>query len=190
MEQDPIKRDLDILVDMVSHLDAYLPDASTHWQMAEPDRPKLTIGGCLMRLERLHVLSHHFSPDDQQRLQQVTTQFDQLTQKSVVQFETKTHQELHARLHEWVAYLADLSQHMIADPDYFADKVDTRVVVTAMVKKMSTRPYHLDSQINIELESLDGNLYRRWHPGAFVWDTIWQTAYPEATYWYLYGMPR
>lgn len=190
MERDVLEQDLYVLQEMVSRLGEYLLSEETHWEMREPGMPKLTIGGCLMRLHRLHVLQAQLSPIGQEQLSKATGQFEELLQGSVVRFEEKTHQELHARLRDWVSYFADLSRHMLTDQGYFADKVDARVVITAMIDKMQTAPYHLQQQILNELASLDNNLRQRWQPGAFVWNQVWQPAYPATRYWYLYGAPR
>lgn len=190
MERDLLEKDLAILEKMVSSLGDYLLSAETYWEMREPDMPKLTVGGCLMRLHRLHALQDQFPPIEQQRLDKASERFEHLLQGSVVRFEEKTHQELRARLREWVSYFADLSRNMLSDQGYFADKVDARVVVTAMIDKMQTAPYHLEQHVLNEVKSLDNNLRQRWQPGEFVWDAAWQAAYPPAKYWYLYGTPR
>ncbi|MCB8965950.1 MAG: hypothetical protein H6660_03565 [Ardenticatenaceae bacterium] len=190
MGRDVLEQDLNILERMVSYLGEYLLSEETHWEMREPGMPKLTIGGCLMRLHRLHTLQDQLSPTCQEQLNKVTEQFETVLQGSIVRFEEKTHQELHARLHNWVSYFADLSRHMLVDQGYFADKVDTRVVITAMVDKMQTAPYNLQGQIKNEVISLDNNLRQRWQTGAFIWDATWQAAYPVTKYWFLYGMPK
>lgn len=189
-ERDILRRDLTILEKMLDRLPEYLQSDETYWETKEPDMPKMTIGGCLMRLDRLDALRRRMAPDDQENLDRAKQTFADALEDHVVRFEKRAHQELHARLSEWVAYLKDLSRHMVADEDYYADIVDVRVVITALLDKMRTAPYQVQQQVVDEINSLDQNLRTRWYAGEFVWPAVWQPAYPLEKYWYLYGKPR
>jgi hypothetical protein len=72
----------------------------------------------------------------------------------------------------------------------YASEVDTRVVITALIDKLEGRPYQLDQRIQEELATLDRSLHRRWQIGEFVWSHVWQPAYPQDRYWWLYGEPK
>jgi hypothetical protein len=63
-------------------------------------------------------------------------------------------------------------------------------MITALVNKLKLPPYELSPRIPEQIAMYDNNLRRRWHSGEFVWPEEWQPAYPEGTYWYLYGKPK
>lgn len=182
---DLLERDIQILEAMVADLPDYLMSEATRWTMRQPELPPLTIGGCLMRLHRLGVLKNKLSPEQQSRLQTAVDQYDQSLIEKVVRFETRAHQELHARLGEWSQCLRTLQ----CTSEQYANKVDTRVVIEALIDALKERPYELEAQVLTETRSLDYNLRSRWHSGSFVWDDVWQPAYPQAHYWWLYGHP-
>lgn len=174
---------------MLAQLGAYLSSDDTFWELSEPGMPKLTLGGCLMRRNRLQTLSDRLSPAAADRLRQTVSQLGALMMENVVRFEQKSHQELHARFAEWVSCLRKLSQHVADDPQYYADKVDIRVVIGALVDQLQQAPFRLEAQVQAELETLDKNLRNRWQPDSFVWVATWEAAYPRDRHWYLYGRP-
>lgn len=185
-----LNRDLAVLEVMVAELEEYLMSEATHWVMSRGDMPKLTIGGCLMRCHRLEKTQKKLVEEAQNRLTAVTQQFNRLVEGNVVRFERRVHQELRARLAQWAGYLSHMSSRPMADVNYYAGVVDTRVVMAAMVQRLEQQPFHLDPNIREELNTLDQNLQKRWQTGVFVWDDVWQPVYEAETYWYLYGRPK
>jgi hypothetical protein len=109
---------------------------------------------------------------------------------NVVRFEARMHQELHARLADWSNYLRHMASRMMADVDYYASVVDTRVVIQAMIDELQKSPYQFDKHILEQVTTLDNNLRGRWQIGEFVWPTVWQPAYSPKTHWWLYGRPK
>lgn len=185
-----IQRDLEILGVMVAEMHAYLMSEATHWTMEKGDMPKLTIGGCLMRCQRLPLVREQLGTVGQKRLDIALQAFNKALADNVVRFETRMHQELHARLADWSNYLRHMSSRMMADVDYYASVVDTRVVIQAMIAELQKPAYQFDKRILEEVTVLDNNLKGRWQIGEFVWPTVWQVAYPPETYWWLYGRPK
>ena len=179
-----LRHDLHILETMVDALPGYLASSLSKWAL-EPDMPALTLGGCLMRFHRLGMLRSHLHPLDQVRYDMLKNQYEQFLVEKVVRFEQRAHQEMHLRLGEWTNCLRELPSNI----DTYRNKVDCRVVIDVMVAALQKRPYQLEQQVREELETLDRNLQARWQPGHFVWDTVWQPAYPEKMYWWLYGTP-
>ena len=184
------KRDLEILEVMVAEIDDYLMSEATHWTMEKGDMPKLTIGGCLMRCHRLPVVRDQLGEKTQQRLDKTVQTFAKALSENVVRFEHRIHEELHARLADWSGYLAHMASRMMADVDYYASVVDTRVVIQAMIDELQKPAYQFDRHILQEVTTLDNNLKGRWQIGEFVWPAVWQPAYPPEPYWWLYGRPK
>ena len=182
--QTALLRDLTILEAMVKELPEYLKSDASRWAI-QADMPPLTIGGILMRIQRLGKLQEQLPYLDKTRYNQATAAFEDALLEKVVRFEQRTHQELHARLGNWSTCLRE--PHI--QPNRYIDKVDTRIVIEAMIIALSQKPYHLEQQVTNEINTLDKNLKKRWHPGEFILDAVWQPAYPQQSYWWLYGAP-
>jgi hypothetical protein len=187
---DKLHEDLEILEAMTSEMDEYLMSDVLFWPMAKGSMPRLTLGGYLMREHRLQELNDQLSPQEKERLAEVRDRFDQTLQEKVVRFEQRAHQELHARLRQWGEYLRDLKGDAAANAGYYPSAVETRAMLAALVERLQTPPYRLEERAQEHLSTLDQNLRRRWRPGDFVWPTSWQSAYPQARYWWLYGHPQ
>lgn len=183
-------QDLRILESMTASMDAYLASDATHWSMNEEGMPKLTIGGCLMRQERLHLLRNQLDLADQGRLDKTTAAFNTLISNQVVRFEKRATDELHARLREWMSYLRDATSKMTANREHYANVVDTRIVMSALIHKLGERPFELPTRLVTDIAKMDTRLKGQWLSGEFVLDVVWQPAYPAETYWWLYGCPK
>jgi hypothetical protein len=191
-EQEILKRDLTILEAMVAGLPEYLASDATSWELKGGDMPPLTIGGCLMRLNRLTILQNNLTNDDRLALARVRTAFDATLRNTVVRFEQRAYQELNARLREWTNYLRNLSQSnkLMADQGYYAVKVYARIVIGELVGKLSERPYRLDGRVPRDVAALDRRLRLMWQPDGFLLALVWQRAYPPDPCWWLYGHPK
>lgn len=188
--QHAFERDLRTLEVMVSEVSDYLDSKATHWTLAVPDMPKLTLGGCLMRMHRLCALSSNLSQEQKDRLEKAVAEFEATLPEAIVRFEVRAHQELHDRLSEWSSYLRHMRGRHASSPEYYARVVDTRVVIGRLITKLSQRPYHLEKQVPRELDQFDRHLRNAWEEGEFVWPNYWQPVYPIDPFWYLYGSPR
>jgi hypothetical protein len=182
--------DLLILEEMAANMDAYLVSDAREWTIPRSNMPKLTIGGYLMRQHRLLVLEEKLKFTDPARLKNAIELFDQALVEKVVRFEKRAHQELHSRIGEWVNYLRDLGRRSSTEVNFYAGIVDTRVVITCLIDKLNTKPYELEAGVEKEVDHLDENLRQRLIDHEFIWDKIWQPAYPINTYWWLYGCPK
>ena len=188
---DVLTQDLRVLEVMVSQMEAYLASDATHWPINQEGMPpKLTIGGCLMRQARLLALQHHLSLPQRAQLNAAIEAFNALLKENVVRFENRAHDELHARLREWTTYLRNATSHMATEQEHYAGTADTRLVMAALMDKLQTSPYQLSPQIAEDVAHMDNYLRRQWQAGEFILPLVWQEAYPESKYWWLYGHPR
>lgn len=176
---------------MVESVGAYLASDATHWTMTGNNMPKkLTLGGCLMRQERLQQLRRQLTMADQARLDKCTSAFNAILANQVVRFEVRAHDELHARLREWTSYLNVATSKTATTRKYYATVVDTRIVITALINKLSQPPYQLNGRLEREVAQMDIRLKGQWQTGEFVLDTVWEKAYSSPEYWWLYGCPK
>lgn len=185
-----LAQDLNILEAMVAGLSAYLASDATHWAMGGDNMPKLTIGGCLMRQERMQLLRNQMSFSDQARLDKSIDEFNSSLENQVVRFEGRAHDELYARLREWTTYLRDATSKMATEQAHYANIVDTRIVITALVNKLSQPPYQLNARLAQDVTQMDTRLKGQWQENEFVLDAVWEKAYEPVEYWWLYGCPK
>jgi hypothetical protein len=73
---------------------------------------------------------------------------------------------------------------------YYRTAVETRAMIAALVNKLQSKPYELQSRFVSQVNLLDGNLRNNWQSGDFIWPPEWEPAYPRLNYWWLYGQPR
>lgn len=185
-----ITYDLEILEKMAANMGEYLDRKAIDWSIPGLHSPKLTIGGYLMRQHRLLTLKEMLNSEDRTRLASAKNTFDMALNERVVRFEARAHQELHARLREWMGHIRELGTPVLSELQLYAGIVDTRVVITALIEKLKDRPFQLGSGILPEIDALDNNLHARVDKHPFIWDTVWKPAYPQEKYWWLYCCPK
>lgn len=182
--------DLDILAAMAAEMDTYLASDVLFWPMQASGMPKLTLGGYLMRQERLLAVADELDGAQQALLNTAVSQFNAALSENVVRLETKAHTELEARIRQWSEYLRDLGKDYGAvSAGGYATAVEARTMIKALVDKLQTRPYQLSDRIPPQIGLLDSKLRGQFAHGDFVWADEWQAAYPEEIYWWLYGLP-
>ena len=81
--------DLLILEEMAGNMKPYLISNATNWTIPRANMPKLTIGGYLMRQQRLLVLEDCLNSEDKARLWAAIQKFDEALVERVVRFETR-----------------------------------------------------------------------------------------------------
>ncbi len=189
-EEAVLAHDLMILEEMATNMAAYLDSDIVDWTIPRANMPKLTIGGYLMRQKRLSRLKDRFLEEDQERLQAAIKQFEQALEERVVRFEVRAHLELHTRIAEWMSFLRDMNKRANTEVNYYAGVVDTRIVIEELVAKLESHPYELKGGILEEIYAMDRILRHRLAEHAFIWDPVWEEAYPRDEYWWLYNSPR
>ncbi len=182
-----LSRDVDVLEAMAAEMETYLDSDVLFWPLSG-SLPRLTLGGYLMREHRLLALRDLLSEEEQARVEAAVTQVNQALDERIVRFETKANNELEARIRQWNEHLKDaVNEGTITG---YASAVEVRLMIEAIINRLSMPPYQLDGRITQQVGLLDGRLRNLWIPGDFIYPTEWQPAYPQATYWYLYGSVR
>jgi hypothetical protein len=183
-----LKRDLVVLETMVAEMPDYLRSDVLFWRMAKGGMPMLTLGGYLMRQDRLQALVDLLNEAEKGRLETAVLTFNITTHEKIVRLEEKAHTELEARIRQWTEALKDLKGS--TSLSHYSKIAETRVMIAALINKLQTSPYQLQSQIVPQVNLLDSSLRNKWQSGDFVWPPEWEPAYPKLTYWWLYGRPR
>lgn len=187
---DKIQEDLDVLVAMAAEMDDYLKSEVLYWPMVRGDMPKLTLGGYLMRQHRLQHLNDTFDAGQKEEWETAVQQFQDALAEKVVRTEQRAREELGVRARQWGAYLNDVQRERSVAAVNYETAVENRVIAAALVHFLQTPPYRMENGVAPNLDMLDAGLRPYWQAGAFVWPALWEKAYPQSDYWWLYGRPR
>lgn len=185
-----LQKDLDILEEMAAQMNDYLRMDTLFGPMG-PHRPKLTLGGYLMREHRLLELKSTLTPAENGRLLKARQTFENTVMEWVVATENKANQEIEARLRQWTETIRELREDAPKYWSYYPTAVEARVMLTSLTQMLSNAPFKFNSDIIGRIEAIDAALYALWHSDAsqFVWDDEWAVAYQADTYPFLYGKP-
>lgn len=153
------------------------------------DMPRLTLGGYLMRQQRLQALENLLAPEDVERVEKITESVQDIFRENIVVSERKAQEELEARMRQWRAYLLDVHRDAADYGANYAVAVETRAMAAALMDFLSQQPYHLPTEVSEALATLDMDLQSVFKPGDFIWPEVWAEAYPSSNYWWLYGRP-
>ncbi len=189
-DDEKLAQDVPVLAAMAAEMASYLDSDVLFWPLPGPRMPRLTLGGYLMRQQRLLVLKDLLAADKQNEVDTAVFQFNQALINRIVRFEQKSQHEIEARLRQWRAYLNDLVRGTAVSKSLYATAVEPRVMIAVLIDELSLAPYKLDSGTERQVNIADTQFRHHWVPGEFVWPDSWQPAYPEVGYWFLYGLPR
>lgn len=149
--------------------------------------PRLTMGGLLMRLQRLSALSSTLSPAQQQAVAQAQAQLDKVRQEWQVAYEGKIERELSSRLQSFGQLLKDCAEDPRRCADSYPSEIEKRVIIQSLQAEAEQR-HTLAPEVARQIRNMDDQLrkYTQPQPADFIWDARLQTAYPKEKYWYLY----
>jgi hypothetical protein len=184
-----LEADVAVVEFMVSKMAGYLASHNL-FGPTNGKMPKTTLGGYLMRQQRLRGVGEGVLPTavfDRFRL--ADSQFEQILSQNIVRTEQKGAEEFAARLRQWEAYIRDLRQDAKTHGVYYATAVEPRAMLAALQQRLTQPPYQFETRLNERLTLLDSGLRGIWEPGDFVWPAAWAQAYPASDYWWLYGRP-
>ncbi len=186
-----LQKDLDILEEMAEEMGSYLKTDSLFGPMG-PNRPKMTLGGYLMREHRLLALQSNLSQDEQNRLLKARQTFENTVMAWVVAAESKANLEIEARLRQWQEAIRDLRENAVKHWPFYKTAVEARVMLQVLITMLSNPPFKIDNELVGRVAALDQAFFVGWNSDAsrFVWEEDWAIAYPAAEFEFLYGKPR
>ena len=187
--RDRIDLDMKLCEAMVTTMSTYLDSTAVYYPLATAAMPKLTLGSFLMRFNRLQAIQENLPELDQNLLEQVTFEFEQTINSRLARVEQKGHKEAEIRLRQWQRQIEDLKETPESDIPYYATTVENRVMLAELLAFLQQAPYRLDNTLLAKTAVADQALNPIWNNGEFVWPQVWQPAYPQDTYWWLYGTP-
>lgn len=185
-----LTQDLKRIEMMVGEMTSYLGSEILFWPTTYAGLTTVTLGNYLMHQNRLLALrGTALNALAQDRLDVAVARFDRLLYYNTEEFKQKIGRELEARLRQWREYVQQMTRGEIQANCYEAE-VESRVIIEDIFQKLSILTCYPEPHISEEIEQLDFNLRQFWQPGKFIWPVEWQSAYPQAIYWWLYGRPQ
>jgi hypothetical protein len=168
-------------------LEEYLMSGDIYWPIGvsaphgEPDYPQFTLGRLLLVRTRAQLTAG--APVQRAEFERLDRQMEETRSRWRIAWGKKAHAEFHARLTLWRNFLEEYRKEPAANYDRYHYEVGRRVLLHLLKDEVEELPL-----IEIEmLAGLDTLLKAAFAPGPFIWDLNLAPAFPQETYWYLYG---
>jgi hypothetical protein len=143
--------------------------------------PQLTIGSLLLSQARLSTGT--LDPAQEAEFAGLNQRIAQVRSEWRSHWSQKAAQEYASRLHLWDQYLRDLRADRRANATAYPTHVRQRAILHLLA------PEILEGVSEVEtarMNSLDGILRGSTQPGAFVWESEVERAFPRDGFWFLY----
>ncbi|MBN1302908.1 MAG: hypothetical protein JXA13_00630 [Anaerolineales bacterium] len=166
----------------IKELPEYLLSQILYWPVTTASGvslPRLTVGGILLAIRRLSVLS---PSEDESKVLQIEMAVDTMRLKRQTLWVAKCENEFQSRLILWKNYLVDYQEGRDEQADYYPNEVRLRVMLELLLSELSTRPEEIAA-----LSRLDGELKDDFQAGDFIWDEQLIPGFPQDVFWFLYG---
>jgi hypothetical protein len=158
----------------LEELESYLLSREVYWPLGSSSLPQLTLGNLLLSRLRLKVRGL-LSTAEEARLEEQHHRWR-------AAWEKKAQQEFRSRLRLWQNYLEDYSETPSAFASDYPQEVRHRAILELLQAEMAA-PLPQAAL----LQQLDDHLRAVFIPGPFLWEADLQPAFPQETWWYLYG---
>ena len=179
-----LNHDIDTIQAMASRLVPYVYEDVVFGYM--PDAlPKLTIGGLLMRLDRLALMGNLLSDEQRARLAAAQQKLDSVKHEWLVAYTNKTTEELVVRINEWNEFFNECRQNENDCREVYSLMAEKRVMAQVLANE-AIKLDALTPDIEKRLNTIDSQLQPYFKPGSFIWDKQLQQSYPQDQYGFLY----
>ena len=150
--------------------------------------PALTVGGILLRLQRLDTLQSDMT--DKQR-----ASFDATIQKHAetakewrTHYEGKMLREANSRLDAMRMYFKECASNMKLCANQYLPEALRRTTVQAILNELDNWGIE-DTDLMTKVRARDAELRRYIQPSDFVWSPSLESVYDSKIYWWLYNRP-
>jgi hypothetical protein len=183
-----LEYDLKFLRTGIPELQDYLLSRETYWPLGlaasagERPYPRMTLGWLLLTLVRAEEVAASVSPAPASSVASLRQQLQATRAQWLIAWQKKATQEFSARLKLWTNFLNEYRGDKI-NANQYAYEVQRRALLHLLLAEAAEIP----SAERDLLQGLDSFLQAVLEPGPFVWEPALAPAFPQATYWYLYG---
>lgn len=181
--------DVRALTAMIAHLTPYIYDTELFGALNDNNLPRLTIGGILMRLHRLKLLSEALTSGQKSALEAASSKFAEVRQQWAVHYERKVSREILSRVGSLDQFASECAQNLAACADNYPAAMEKRVMSEHLHDELKALNL-LSTEITGRLAALDNALNRCIEAGEFCWSPQVQAAYPREKFWFLYQTVR
>lgn len=182
-------RDLALLEAMLEVLPDYLTQDELYYPLNNPDWPRLTLGGFLLRLRLVEAAYNRLDDSQRESVQRILVQFNEVIQDYKTHLVARLREEFQARLHQWDNYLRELQEDPAEHADFFPAEVENRLVLQLLDDFLASSQVSAANPHRAQLDELDRRLSLNWQHGDFLLPRAVQSAYTAADDWWLYGRP-
>lgn len=146
--------------------------------------PRLTPGNLLFYIARLKGArdSNNLNNRLTDGVNRAEEEFDVLLNEWAANWNKKVFKEIITRVNQWSNYLDDLMRDREEHVPYYKTEVRTRTLIDLLEIYCVEPPPELAG-----IKVLDQKLKTWFSPGDFIWEEAFSSAFPEKTYWYLWG---
>jgi len=188
---DSVSTDLDIAEAMVAELENYLVGNEVYRtitipnRMGESPRP-MSIGDLLTRVNRLHAVRTTLSATDENRLDNMATQFETTTHEMRSRFRELVEREIKTRLNSLNWFLQECAEHRERCRREFPFEMRNRQRIEEIVAELDEE---LSDEMAQQIAEIDAHIRTVAEEADFTWHGTLQPIYPRDPYWYLYMLP-
>lgn len=183
-----LDRDVRTLQVMVNNLKDYLLGTELYGVMPG-SLPRLTVGGLLMRLNRLTALENQLATEKREALAAARREFEQVRAEWGVAYNGKITHELKARFRALGQFLAECEENPRGCADAYPSAMEKRVMIEALQDEATARSIWT-SDMRGTLDTLDNRIHRVADKHPFCWNAKVEGVYPPDKYWFLYLLPQ
>ena len=181
-----IDLDLKELKAMVDSLIPYIYEDTLYGNI-NTDSARLTPGAILLRLRRLGALRSQMSDTQAAQYEKLNAKNEAVRKEWGVAYGKKMVREAEARLRDLQTYIKECKE----DQKLCAGAYNPEALRRTMIAELITAlPPDVDqSALKTLITSVDSGLRRNIRETPFIWAQALQPAYPQDTFWWLYGRP-
>lgn len=181
-----IDLDLKELKAMVENLVPYIYEDNLYGNI-NTDSARLTPGSILLRLRRLGTLRNQMNEAQAAQYDKLNAQNEAVRKEWGVAYGKKMVKEAESRLRDLQTYIKECKE----DPKICANAYNPEALRRTIVAELiASLPADVDqSALKTSISNVDSGLRRNIRETAFIWDKHLQPAYPQSTFWWLYGRP-
>jgi hypothetical protein len=183
-----LNNDIRVVSEMAAGLVPYVYEQELYGPMP-PNMPRLTFGGLLMRLHRLHALRDRLSPEQQAKVDAAQAALDKARKDWPVAFEGKLEREIDARLKTLGGLLQECRDDQRHCGEAYPSEIEKRVMLEHLADAAQAQNTLTDVQ-KAGIKGFDTSMRGYAQESAFIWDERLQPAYPRSPFWFLYMRPK
>lgn len=150
--------------------------------------PSLTTGAILMRLRRLDELNSYLDANQKTTLSEISQSFAAIRTEWRHHYEEKLSQEAYSRLDAMQNFFRECQESAQSCASIYRPEMLRRTMVEEITTEMQDLDI-TDADLTRKVRSTDGTLRGLLRQDEFQWAAVLRPAYPETTFWWLYGKP-